>query len=116
MIESASMKKLGVEGVAEAESSARPSPTAKAAVVKTRSFSMSMPVMRNNIEDLGGGKVMGHLIKGFDELSDEQSVNALRYIQVVEEARACKRASIRLRTCACTRAPTHSHTHTLGLH
>ena len=110
MIESASMKKLGVEGAAEAESSARPSPTAKAAVVKTRSFSMSMPVMRNNIEDLGGGKVMGHLIKGFDELSDEQSVNALRYIQVVEDYCACTRASIRLRTCTCSHVRTHAYT------
>jgi len=85
MIESASMKKLGVEpGAVEAAGAAAPpsqDPPAAKNVLK-KSFSSSMPVLRNSIQDLSGGKAMGHLIKGFDELSDEQSVNALRYIQV----------------------------------
>jgi len=84
MIESASMKKLGVEpgAVGAAVAAAPPSqdPPAAKNVLK-KSFSSSMPVLRNSIQDLSGGKAMGHLIKGFDELSDEQSVNALRYIQ-----------------------------------
>ncbi len=53
--------KHGVEAAAEAGSSVRPSPTAKAVDVKMRSFSMSMPVLPNNVEDISGGKVMGHV-------------------------------------------------------
>jgi hypothetical protein len=64
-----------LEAAAEAESSALLSPTAKPAVVKMRSFSMSMPVLRNDIDDIGGRKVMGHVQTALRE-SPQESMNS----------------------------------------
>lgn len=99
MIASASQKKLLVEqgeGVCgEGEATAQPSAPAPPAVAgadaraafKKRSFSASMPahVMRNVNDtslanDGGENKAMGSIIKGLDELSDADSMTALRYI------------------------------------
>jgi hypothetical protein len=49
--------------------------TAKPAVVKMRSFSMSMPVLRNDIDDIGGRKVMGHVQTALRE-SPQESMNS----------------------------------------
>lgn len=88
MIASASMKKLVAEG-GEVPEQTEPAPAPAAdprAAFKKRTFSSSMPahIMRKDIESISGGddtKAMGNILKGLDELSDEQSMNALRYIQ-----------------------------------
>ena len=68
--------KHGVEAAAEGKSSALHSPTAKPAVVKMGSFSMLMPVLRNNITvDIGGGEVMGHVQTALRE-SPQESMNS----------------------------------------
>mmetsp|Transcript_55167 Transcript_55167/g.81015 ORF Transcript_55167/g.81015 Transcript_55167/m.81015 type:complete len:226 (+) Transcript_55167:76-753(+) len=87
MIASASMKKLVVEAGDVTETQAAPAAAADPrAAFKKRSFSLSMPahIMRKDIESLSAGgdtKAMGNIIKGLDALSDQQSMNALRYIQ-----------------------------------